>query len=404
MSLRETVLSVPPTQGDLHSEIMTLNMGPQHPSTHGVLQVRLKLDGETVIGLEPVVGFLHRGKEKHAEHLTYWQFMPMTDRLDYLAPLQNEIGYALAVEKLCGIEVPARAQAIRCAIAEAMRITAHLVWFGTSALEVGAVTPFFLAFREREDLFDLIDELTGLRTNSEYIRFGGVACDLSPDLARRFKAFADRMPACVDEYELLLTGNRIWYDRARGIGILTPDHAIALGLTGPNLRAAGMPHDLRKSNPYSGYDKYQFEIPVGTVGDVYDRYLVRMEEMRQSARIISQAIEGLPEGEFIARDYRYVLPPKDKVFSSMEELIYQFKIVTDMRPPVGEVYVGIEAGKGELGYYIVSDGGPNPFRTHVRAPSFINIQALESVCVGRPIADVVAIIGSIDFVMGECDR
>jgi NADH-quinone oxidoreductase subunit D len=402
MTITERVVTLP--QADLHAEVMTLNMGPQHPSTHGVLQVLLKLDGEVVIDLEPVVGFLHRGKEKHAEHISYFKWFPMSDRLDYLAPLQNELGYALAVEKLCGIEVPARAQAIRVAIAEAMRLTAHLVWFGTSALEIGAVTPFFLAFREREDLFDLIDELTGLRTNSEYIRFGGVAADMTTDFARRLKAWADKFPACVDEYELLLSGNRIWYDRSRNLGIFTPELAVAWGLTGPNLRAAGVPHDLRKVEPYSGYEKYDFEIPVGTVGDIYDRYLVRLEEMRQSGRIISQAVDGLPEGEFIARDYRYVLPPKDRVYSSMEELIYQFKIVTDMRPPPGEVYQGLEAAKGELGFYIVSDGGTSPYRLHVRSPSFVNIQAIRAICIGRPIADVVALIGSVDFVMGECDR
>lgn len=390
--------------GDLHTEIMTLNMGPQHPSTHGVLQVVLKLDGETVVDLDPVLGYLHRGKEKHAEHLTWWQFMPMCDRLDYLAPLQSEIGYALAVEKLIGIEVPARAQALRVAIAECMRLTAHLVWFGTSALEVGAVTPFFLAFREREDLFDLLDELTGLRTNQEFVRFGGLAHDIPIDLAKRLKDWAARFPACVDEYELLLTGNRIWYDRARNVGTLTKQQALSIGLTGPNLRACGVPWDLRKTEPYSGYEKYQFEVPVGTVGDVYDRYLVRLEEMRQSGRIIAQALDGLPEGEFIARDYRYVLPPKDRVYTSMEELIYQFKIVTDLRPPAGEVYQAIESAKGELGFYIVSDGGAHSFRTHVRAPSFVNMMAIKELCLGRPIADVVAIIGSIDFVMGECDR
>ncbi len=389
---------------DLHTEIMTLNMGPQHPSTHGVLQVTLKLDGETVIDLDPVVGYLHRGKEKHAEHVTYLQWMPMTDRLDYLAPLQSEVCYAMAVEKLCGIDVPARAEAIRVIIAECMRLTAAFVWFGTSALEVGAVTPFFLAFREREDLFDLLDELTGLRTNQEFIRFGGVAHDLPLDWARRLKAWAQRLPACVDEYELLLTGNRIWYDRARNIGRLTVDEAIELGLTGPNLRASGLPHDLRKVQPYLGYEKYDFEVPVGTVGDVYDRYLVRLEEMRQSSRIIAQAIEGLPEGEFITRDYRYVLPPKDRVYSSMEELIYQFKIVTDMRPPAGEVYQAIEAAKGELGFYLISDGGPRAYRAHIRSPSFVSMMALKKLCVGRDLADVVALIGSIDFVMGECDR
>ena len=390
--------------GDLHTEVMTLNMGPQHPSTHGVLQVRLLLDGETVVGLDPVLGYLHRGKEKHAEHLTWHQWFAMTDRLDYLAPLQSEIAYALAVEDLCGIEVPERAQAIRVVIAECMRLTAHLVWFGTSALEVGAVTPFFLAFREREDLFDLLDELTGLRTNQEFIRFGGVKADLQPDWVRRLKAWAERFPACVDEYELLLTGNRIWYDRARNIGVMDADLALSLGMTGPNLRAAGVPHDLRKAEPYLGYEKYDFEIPIGTVGDVYDRYLVRLEEMRQSARIIVQALDGLPEGEHIARDYRYVLPPKDRVYSSMEELIYQFKIVTDMRVPKGEVYRAIEAAKGELGFYLVSDGGTSPYRAHVRSPSFVNMMALEPLCVGRPVADVVAIIGSVDFVMGECDR
>jgi len=389
---------------DLHTELMTLNMGPQHPSTHGVLQIQLTLDGETVVDAEPVLGYLHRGKEKHAEHMPYLQWLPMMDRLDYLAPLQSEIAYSLAVEKLCGIEVPAKAQAIRVVLAECMRLTSHLVWFACSALEIGAVTPFFLAFREREDLFDLLDELTGLRTNQEFIRFGGVKGEIPADLARRLKAWADRFGPCVDEYELLLSGNRIWYDRARGIAVLTTEQAIQLGLTGPNLRASGHPMDLRKDEPYSGYEQYDFDVAVGTVGDVYDRYLVRLEEMRQAARIISQALEGMPEGEHMARDYRYVLPPKDRVYSSMEELIYQFKVVTDMRPPKGEVYQAIEATKGELGIYLVSEGGTSPYRAHIRAPSFVNMMAIKPLCVGRPIADVVAVIGSIDFVMGECDR
>ncbi len=391
-------------QGDLRTEVMTLNMGPQHPSTHGVLQVVLKLDGEVVIDLEPEIGYLHRGKEKHAEHMTYQQWFAMTDRLDYLSPLQNEICYAMAVEQLCGIEVPEKAQATRVVLAECMRLTAHLIYYACVALEIGAVTPYFLAFREREDLFDLLDELTGLRTNQEFVRFGGVKAEIPADLARRLKEWADRFPSCVDEYELLITGNRIWYDRARNIGVLNTAQALALGLTGPNLRATGCAHDLRKAEPYCGYEKYDFEIPVGTVGDVYDRYLVRMEEMRQSARIISQALAAMPAGEHIARDYRHVLPPKDRVYRSMEELIYQFKIVTDMRPPRGEVYQAIEAGKGELGMYVISDGGPRPYRVHVRAPSFANMIALKPICVGRLISDVVPIVGSIDFVMGECDR
>ena len=391
-------------QDELHSEQMTLNMGPQHPSTHGVLQVVLTLDGETVVDAEPVIGFLHRGKEKHAETMPYQQWMVMMDRLDYLAPLQSEIAYAMAVEKLCGMEVPERAQAIRVAILECMRLTSHLIWIACSALEIGAVTPYFLAFREREDLYDLLDELTGLRTNQEFIRFGGVKSEIPADLCRRLKEWADRFPSRCDEYELLLTGNRIWYDRARNVGILTKEQAIGLGLTGPNLRGSGVPLDLRKDAPYCGYEKYDFETAVGTIGDVYDRFLVRLEEMRQSARIISQVMAAMPEGEHMARDYRYVLPPKNKVYTSMEELIYQFKVVTDMRPPKGEVYQAIEATKGELGIYLVSEGGTSPYRAHIRAPSFVNISAIKPLCVGRSIADIVVLIGSIDFVMGECDR
>ncbi len=392
------------TTSDLHSEPLELSMGPQHPATHGVLQVKLLLDGERVLRAEPIIGYLHRGKEKHAEVFTYQQFYTMTDRLDYLQPLANEVAFALAVEKLAGIDVPPRAQAIRTLICEFMRLSAHLVWVGVGGLDVGAGSLFFYSFKEREDLFDLLDELTGLRTNQEYIRTGGVGADLTDSLAHRLKNWVARLPKRIDEFDMLLTGNRIFYQRMKGIGRIPPAQAIDLGLTGPCLRASGVAVDLRRARPYLLYKQLEFDVPVGTEGDAYDRYLVRIEEMRQSCRILNQVLDDLPAGSFISPDFKNVLPPKGRVYTSMEEMIHQFKIVTDWRVPPGEVYVATEAANGELGFYIVSTGGSRPYRVKIRAPSFVNLQALKPMCEGGLFADVVASIASLHFIMGECDR
>ncbi|MEZ5988506.1 MAG: NADH dehydrogenase (quinone) subunit D [Planctomycetota bacterium] len=383
---------------------MTLNMGPQHPSTHGVLRLVLTLDGEIVLDAEPVIGYLHRAKEKMAEHLTYFQYIPHTDRLDYLAPQINNVGFCLAVERLAGIDVPARGQAIRVIVMELMRIMGHLIYLGTTALDIGAASMFFYTFREREDLYDIVDSITGQRMNNSFIRIGGVGNDIPEPTIAAIKDFVARFPAVVDEYEKLLTSNRIWWERNRDIGVLDVDLALGLNLTGPILRGSGVAYDVRRAAPYCGYDRYDFEVPVGSVGDAYDRYLCRVEELRQSARIVAQAVEQLPAGEIYAEDRRFVLPPKEKVFSSMEELIYQFKVVTEMRVPRGEVYQAVEGSKGELGFYLCGDDGPHAHRLHVRAPSFHNIQAIPWLARGCYVADLVAIIGSLDFVMGECDR
>jgi NADH-quinone oxidoreductase subunit D len=389
---------------DLHEDLLTLNMGPQHPSTHGVLRIVLTLDGEIVVHAEPVVGYLHRGKEKMAENLTYLQFIPHTDRLDYLAPQINNVAFCAAIEQLCGLTIPPRGQAIRVVIMELMRIMSHLIYIGTTALDIGAASIFFHSFKERESLYDIIDRITGQRMNNSFIRPGGVGNDIDSEAIAAIRAFTAQFPTRVSEYEKLLTGNRIWWERNRDIGVITKEQALAWSLTGPILRASGVEHDLRQKSPYCGYERYDFDIPVGTVGDCYDRYLVRMEEMRQSTRIIVQAVDQLPKGEIYAEDRRYVMPPKERVFDSMEELIFQFKVVTDMKVPRGETYFALEAAKGELGFYLVSRGENKPHRCHIRSPSFINLQALPFLAKGRYVSDLVAIIGSLDFVMGEVDR
>ena len=389
---------------DLHEDLLTLNMGPQHPSTHGVLRIVLTLDGEIVVHAEPVVGYLHRGKEKMAENLTYLQFIPHTDRLDYLAPLINNVAYCLTVEKLCGLTVPPRGEAIRVIVMELMRIMSHLIYIGTTALDIGAASIFFHSFKERETLYDIIDRITGQRMNNSFVRPGGVGNDIDAKAIAAIKAFVAEFPTRIAEYEHLLTGNRIWWSRNRDVGVISKADALALSLSGPNLRGSGIDHDLRQKAPYCGYERYDFDVPVGTVGDCYDRYLVRMEEMRQSTRILQQAVDKLPKGEIYAEDRRYVMPPKERVFDSMEELIFQFKVVTDMKVPRGEAYSAVEASKGELGFYLVSRGENKPHRCHIRSPSFINLQALPPLAKGRYMSDLVAIIGSLDFVMGECDR
>ena len=391
----------------VHGEIMELNMGPQHPATHGVLRLKIDLDGETMRQVEPDVGYLHRGKEKTCESLGWAKFFPHTDRLDYVQPLMNNIGYALALEKLAKLEVPERGQIIRVLLMEVSRIAAHLIYLGTTAIDLGAISMFFNTFKEREKIYAILDAYTGHRMNNTYVRIGGVFADVDEGVEGMLREFLEQFPAEIDGFEAMLTGNRIWYDRNRNVGTITTEEALAWALSGPNLRGSGCEHDLRKAQPYSGYEQYEFDIPVGTVGDCYDRYLVRVEEMRQSVRIAKQALQRLGEtrgAEFLTEDRRYVLPPKDKVHTSMEELIFQFKIVTDLSLPRGEAYHGIESSKGELGFFVVSDGTSRPVRCHIRAPGLYNVQAIPLVSEGRLFSDMVAIIGSLDFVMGEVDR
>lgn len=401
----EYMPGVPPLEPK-HQGNMMLNMGPQHPATHGVLRLRVELDGETMVHIDPDVGFLHRGKEKMAERLGWKRWMPHTDRLDYLTPIIPNLGYALGLEKLAGVEAPARAKVIRVLLSEMGRIASHLIYVGTTGIDLGAVTMFFYTFREREKIYDILDLYTGHRMNNTYVRLGGVYGDLQPDVRTAIADWVAQFPSQIDEFEGLLTGNRIWHDRNRGVGTLTATEATEMGLTGPNLRASGVSYDVRKDSPYSGYEDYSFEVPVGTVGDAYDRYLVRIAEMRESCRIIEQALAKLDDtpGDWLARDPRFVLPPKGRVHESMEELIHQFKIVTDMELPTGEVYSTVETSKGELGFFLVSDGTANPVRCHVRSPSFTHIQAIPRMGEGRLLSDMVAIIGGLDFVMGECDR
>ncbi len=387
---------------------MTLNMGPQHPATHGVLRVALELDGETVLRARPIIGYLHTGMEKQAEYKTYTQSIPQTDRMDYLAPMSNNLALCLAAERLLAIEAPPRAQAVRVLLTELSRISAHCVWLGTHALDIGAMTVFFYCFRERERVLSIYDQVCGARMTASYFRVGGLAMDIPEGFLDRCQTFVDEMPAHIDEYEALLTKNPIWLARTRGVAPLSAKDALALGATGPVLRGSGVKWDLRKSQPYSGYEAYDFEIPIGTGGDAYDRYQVRVEEMRQSTRIADQAIRRLRElgpGDYRLRDYKYVLPPKEEVKTSMEALIHHFKIVAHgFFPPVGEAYHAIEAPKGELGFYFVSDGTPRPWRMKVRSPSFVNLQTIPTMIEGRLVADVITAIGSIDIVLGEVDR
>jgi NADH-quinone oxidoreductase subunit D len=380
-------------------------MGPSHPATHGVLRVVLELDGETVVSCRPDLGYLHRGMEKIAENRTYLQFIPYTDRMDYLSPLAANVGFALAVEELLGIEVPERCQVLRVLCCELARIGSHLVWLGTSALDLGAATVFFHTFKDREWHYDLIEDLTGARLTTSYTRVGGVAHDANAAWLKRLRAFVDAMPNRIDDYEALLTKNTIWLKRTQGVGRLSAKEALSYGVTGPVLRASGVSYDVRKASPYLGYQRYDFEIPVGTEGDVYDRYLVRIEEMRQSLRILDQALRTIPEGPVNVADPKIFLPAKAKVLSSMEELIHQFMIVTEgFSCPSGEIYLATEVPKGELGFYIVSEGGKSPYRCRIRSSAFNNLASLKHQVEGELVADVVACIGSIDPVMGEVDR
>jgi NADH-quinone oxidoreductase subunit D len=396
---------LPAGEDALHGRQVILNMGPSHPSTHGVLRLVVTLDGETVKAVRPYVGYLHRGMEKIAEGMTYTQFIPYTDRLDYLAPLSNNVAYIMAVEKLMGITVPPRARVIRVICCEMARISAHLLWLGTGALDLGAATVFFHTFRERETLYNLIESLTGGRLTTSYPRVGGLARDLPEGWTRMLAAFVGSFPKVLDELDALLTGNQIWMDRTQEVGVIGANDAIAFGMTGPNLRACGVAYDLRRTEPYLDYDQYEFNVPVGKNGDAFDRYLVRFEEMRQSIRILDQALKRLPEGPINIDDPKVVLPPKDTVLTKMEELIQQFMLVTEgFAAPAGEVYHAIEAPKGELGFYIRSEGDKSPYRLHIRSPSFISLQAIETMAVGGQVSDLIAIIASLDPVMGEVDR
>lgn len=392
--------------GDAVSDqTMVINMGPQHPSTHGVLRVVLEVDGEVVVSLAPDIGYLHTGIEKTCEAKFYQQVVPLTDRIDYLSPMTNNLCYCLAVEKLLGLEIPERAQYLRVLLNELTRISSHLVWLGTHAMDIGALTIFLYCWREREDVSRIYENVSGQRMMSSYFRIGGLALEPPLDFFKQVQDFLNKMPERIDQYEGLLTGNPIWMGRLKGVGHLSAADAIALGVTGPPLRASGVDWDLRRDMPYSGYEKFKFEVPTSTVGDVWARYVVRIQEMRESLKIAQQALDGMPGGRIVADAPKIVLPDREQMKTQMESMIHHFKIVTEgFAVPAGEVYQAVESPRGEMGYYVVSDGTAKPYRVHMRNPSFATLQALEAMCKGRQLADVVAVIGSIDIVLGEIDR
>jgi NADH-quinone oxidoreductase subunit D len=392
-------------QSELLGEKLTINMGPSHPATHGVLRVVLELDGEIITKATPDIGYLHRGDEKIAENMQYNQFVPYTDRLDYLAPLSNNVAYALAVEKLFGWELPPRGKAIRVICCEMARISAHLLGLGAFAMDVGAMTVFLYTFTEREKLYNLIELLTGARFTTSYTRIGGQTRDLPDGFLAALNKFLEEFVPQLDEVDRLLTRNPIFVNRTKDLGVISKQDAIAYGITGPNIRGSGIDYDVRKAKPYLDYQKYDFDIPIGTVGDAFDRYLVRIEEMRQSVKILHQAIKNLPSGPIHVSDPKNYPPYKPDVLMKMEELIHHFIIHTEgVDAPVGEVYFGAENPKGELGFYIHSKGGGVPYRLNIRAPSFVNLSILPKILLGHMMSDVVAVLGSLDFVMGECDR
>lgn len=396
-----------PVPGRMDSKHMVVNMGPQHPSTHGVLRLIVELDGERIVGVEPDIGYLHSGFEKQAENVRYKDFVYYTDRMDYVSAMQNNLSYCLAVEKLLDIEVPPRAKAIRVIMAELQRIASHLVWLGTHALDVGGTGMALLmyAFREREDILDLFEMACGARLTTSYMRIGGVAWDLPPAFIPKLRDFLAILPERFDEYERMLSENPIWRNRLEGIGYLSKEDAIAMGVTGPMLRGSGVKYDLRKAQPYCNYDQYDFEIPVYNEGDSYARYFVRLNEMRQSVRIVQQAIDNFPDGDFVLDNPKVVPPKRELLDQSMEALIHHFKLYTEgLRPPVGEVYHSIEASKGEMGFYLVSDGSAHPYRCRVRTPSFANLSVVEMMSKGHLFSDLVTVIGTIDIVLGDVDR
>jgi NADH dehydrogenase I D subunit len=397
-------MSVTETKEIVKKEI-TLNMGPQHPATHGVLRLVLDLQGETVVGCEPRPGYLHRGIEKWMESRTYHQIIPMTDRLEYITCMNNNLGYVVAVEKLAGITVPERAQFIRTLMAELTRLSGHLVWLGTHALDIGAMTVCMYTLRERELVLDLTEMVTGARQTVSYVRIGGVRNDIPADFIDKCREFTELFPKRLEEYDTMIRQNRIWLKRTVGIGVMTAEEAVNYGLTGGTLRGSGVNYDIRKVEPYAAYDKVEFDVPLGKNGDVYDRYIVRINEMRQSNRIIKQCLDMMQPGPVVNADPRYAIPEKVNVMKSMESLAHQFVIMSKWVPmPKGEVYVATEAPKGELGFYIVSDGSGRPYRIKIRAPSYVHISALPKMVTGHMVADVIACIGTIDIVLGECDR
>ena len=403
-TLYTPILEAPPAEGakDQH---MVLNMGPQHPATHGVLRLVVEIDGEIIVRIYPEIGYLHTGIEKTCEAKFYQQVVPLTDRINYLDPLSNNLCYCLAVEKLLALEIPPKAQWIRVLLTELSRINSHLIWLGTHAMDIGALTVFLYTFREREEILRLFEAVAGQRMMTSYFRIGGLALEPPLGYLDRVQAFIKSFPEKIDEYANLLTGNPIFAGRLKGVGYLSAADAIALGVTGPPLRASGVDIDLRRDMPYSSYEKFQFKVPVSQAGDVWARYILRIEEMRESVKIIQQALDGLPEGPVKADAPKIVLPDREKMKTQMEALIHHFKIVSEgFAVPAGEVYQGIEAGHGQTGYYVVSDGTAKPYRVHMRYPSFATLQALETMCKGQMIADVVAVIGSIDIVLGEIDR
>jgi NADH-quinone oxidoreductase subunit D len=384
---------------------ITLNMGPQHPSTHGVLRLVLDLQGETVVGVDPRIGYLHRGIEKWMENWTYHQIIPMTDRLDYIACMNNNLGFVHAVEKLADITVPLRAHFLRTLTAELSRLSAHLIWLGSSAVDIGAMTVTLYALRERELILDLLEMATGARLTVSYARIGGVRNDVPQSFIDKCREFTELFPKRLEDYDTLIRENRIWLKRTVGIGVMTAEEAIAYGLTGASLRGSGVNYDLRKVEPYAAYDKVEFDVPLGKNGDVYDRYVVRLNEMRQSNRIIKQCLDMMQPGPIMTDDLRYAMPEKETVMQNMAALAHQFVLMSKWVPmPKGEVYVATEAPKGELGFYIVSDGSGKPYRIKIRAPSFVNLSAVPKMAIGHMMADVVACIGTIDLVLGECDR
>jgi NADH-quinone oxidoreductase subunit D len=388
------------------AKTMVLNMGPQHPSTHGVLRILLELDGETVVKAMPDMGYLHTGIEKSCEDKTYSQAITLTDRIDYLNPLGNNLAYCMAVEKLLGLEIPKRAQYIRVMMVELQRISSHLVWLGTHAIDLGAMSVFLYCFREREEILKIFEFVAGQRMMTSYIRIGGLALDLPAGWRQRVEKFLKMMPGRIDEYEELLTGNRIWIGRTKDVGYISAEDAVALSMTGPTLRAAGLAYDNRKAFPYSSYEEFQFDVPTRTDSDCFARYMVRVAEMRESLKIIRQAVDKItPDGPFRTEAAGIIPPEREKMKTEMEALIYHFKIFTEgFSPPAGEAFATVESPRGELGVFVASDGSPKPLRVHFRGPSFINLQALPKLIEGRLIADVIACIGTIDIVLGEVDR
>jgi len=400
-----TPVLVAPTAEGARDQHMVLNMGPQHPSTHGVLRLVLEIDGEIVVRMYPEIGYLHTGIEKTCEAKFYQQVVPLTDRVDYLGPMANNLCYCLAVEKLLELEIPEKAQWIRVLLTEVTRLNSHLIWLGTHAMDIGALTVFLYTFREREEILRMFEMVSGQRMMTSYFRIGGLALEPPLGLLDRIQAFIKTFPEKIDEYSNLLTGNPIFVRRLKGVGHLSKEDAIALSVTGPVARASGIDYDVRRDNPYSSYEKFDFNVPVSNDCDVWARYVLRLEEMRQSVRIIQQALDGMPEGPVKANAPKIVLPDREAMKTQMESLIHHFKIVTEgFAVPAGEVYQAIESGHGTMGYYVVSDGTAKPWRVHMRYPGFATLQALEVMCKGRLLADVVAVIGSIDIVLGEIDR